>query len=630
MVTILKELPVEPDQAPAPPAPAKGTSKRGHLRNEVVGGVFTVTFFVLVAILVWGFIWQREVFQAAALERVTGVAAAQTERVEEYLADGMNHAEMLATRGQIIRGLPGGEGGNGVAGIQRAIDEYVAVARNVSWVSVYSADLELVASNSPSPVPVNADYLARGLRGPVVGNVVAGEGENLHLVGLGVGDPADPLGLVLVAHSMARLNEMTRDYSGLGRTGETTLARAVDGGAEFLTPLRFDAEAALSRVVPESEVDVSVIRVLHEGSVLSDDGVDYRGVPVVAAGWLLEPANWILAVELDREEAMEPLSNFVRAGLTALVVGSLLAAALAWRVSQQIRQPLVKMKDAALAIAKGDRDTVVPNNRIDEIGELVDAFNIMTAELNNLTGSLEEQVASRTTQLEQKNSELRDLMAAKETFLAGVSHEVRGPLTAMMGFIELARDDSIAMTEERGPMLQAAMQQADEVLILIEDLLAAARAESGTLTVAKVRVDLQAQIAQVKEGLSPAQHDALDARVTEAVALGDPARIRQILRNLVSNAFRYGGEKIRIRAFSEGEKVILVVEDDGEGIPAEDRAQVFDPFGQSASRREVADSVGIGLHVSRQLAELMSGRLSYRFEDGWSVFTLTLPRFVED
>lgn len=179
-------------------------------------------------------------------------------------------------------------------------------------------------------------------------------------------------------------------------------------------------------------------------------------------------------------------------------------------------------------------------------------------------------------------------------------------------------------------MLQAAMQQADEVLILIEDLLAAARAESGTLTVAKVRVDLQAQIAQVKEGLSPAQHDALDARVTEAVALGDPARIRQILRNLVSNAFRYGGEKIRIRAFSEGEKVILVVEDDGEGIPAEDRAQVFDPFGQSASRREVADSVGIGLHVSRQLAELMSGQLSYRFEDGWSVFTLTLPRFVED
>jgi signal transduction histidine kinase len=353
-------------------------------------------------------------------------------------------------------------------------------------------------------------------------------------------------------------------------------------------------------------------------------------VPVVAAGSLLEPANWVLAVELDREEAMEPLDKFVRAGLTALVVGSLLAAALAWRVSQQIRLPIFDLKDAALAIATGDRDTVVPNNRVDEIGELVDAFNMMTAELNSLTGGLEDQVAIRTAQLEEKNSELREMMAAKETFLAGVSHEVRGPLTAMMGFIELAREDSIAMTEESGPMLEAAMQQADEVLILIEDLLAAARAESGTLKVARVRVNLQAQVAQVKEGLSPAQHDGLDARLREAVALGDPARIRQIVRNLVSNAFRYGGEQIRLRTYSEGGSVKLVVEDDGDGIPAPDREQIFHPFVQSAARREAADSVGIGLHVSRQLAELMSGQLSYRFEDGWSVFTLTLPRFIDD
>ncbi len=629
-MTTLKEPPVKSDLLPASPAPETRTSEHSHLQNEIVGGVLTVTFLVLVAILVWGFVWQREVLQAAALERLTGVAAAQSERVDEFLAEGLSHAEMLASRSQIVRGLPGGGGGRGTAGVQRAIDEYVAVARDVSWVSVYSADLELVASTDPSAVSVNADYLARGLRGTVVGNVIAGDGENLHLVGSGVGDPADPLGIVLVAQSMARLNAMTRDYSGLGETGETTLARAVEGGAEFLTPLRFDSEAALSLVVPESAVDVSVIRILNDGSLLSDDGVDYRGVPVVAAGSLIEPANWILAVEIDREEAMEPLDKFVRAGLTALVVGSLLAAALAWRVSQQIRLPILEIKDAALAIATGDRDTVVPNNRLDEIGELVDAFNMMTAELNSLAGGLEEQVATRTAQLEEKNSELREMMAAKETFLAGVSHEVRGPLTAMMGFIELARDDSIAMTEESGPMLEAAMQQADEVLILIEDLLAAARAESGTLKVAKVRVNLQAQVAQVKEGLSPAQHDVLDARLREAVALGDPARIRQIVRNLVSNAFRYGGEQIRLRTYSEGGSVKLVVEDDGKGIRAPDREQIFHPFVQSAARREVADSVGIGLHVSRQLAELMSGQLSYRFEDGWSVFTLTLPRFVED
>jgi signal transduction histidine kinase len=629
-VTTLKEPPVKSDQVPAPPAPKPSRSKRSNLQVDIVGGVLTTTFLVLIAILVVGLFWGREVFQAAALERVTGVAAVQTERVEAYIAEGLNHAEMLAARSQIIRGLPGGEGGSGPAAVQRAIEEYVAVAHDISWVSVYSADLELVASTNPVPVGVNADYLARGLRTTVAGNVIEGNGENLHLIGSGVGDPADPHGIVLVAQSMDRLNEMTRDYTGLGRTGETTLARAVEGGAEFLAPLRFDADAALSRVVHESAVDVSVIRILNDGAVLSDDGVDYRGVPVVAAGSLIEGAGWIISVELDREEAMEPLDTLVRAGIVALLLGSVVAATLAWRLSRQIRLPILKIKDAALAIAGGDRHTVVPNERVDEIGELVDAFNIMTAELNSLTGSLEEKVEERTSQLEQKNSELRELMAAKETFLAGVSHEVRGPLTAMMGFIDLARDDSIAMTEESGPMLQAAMQQADEVLILIEDLLAAARAESGTLKVAKVRVNLQAQIAQVKEGLSPGQYDALDAQLTEAVALGDPARVRQIVRNLVSNAFRYGGERVRSRTYCDAADVVLVVEDDGEGIPEADRGQIFDAFVQSASRREVADSVGIGLHVSRQLAELMSGRLDYRFEDGWSMFALTLPRFVED
>ncbi len=630
VVTTLKEKPVKLARLPNPPAPTSVGSKRSNLQSDIVGGVLAVTFLVLVAILVIGFIWQREVFQTAALERVTAVAAAQTERVEEYLADGLNHAEMLATRDQIIRGVPGGEGGSGAVGVQRAIEEYVLVARDVAWVSVYSADLELVASTDPSPVSVNADYLAQALRGVVAGNVIAGGVENLHLVGTGIGDAAGPSGVVLVAQSMDRLNEMARDYRGLGETGETTLARVVDGGAEFLTPLRFAPEAALSLVVPDSAENVSVIRILQNGSLLADDGVDYRGEPVVAAGSVVEGAEWVLSVELDRAEAMEPLQNLMRAGLVALIIGSLVAAGLAWRLSQQIRSPILEIKDAALAIARGDRDTVVPNNRVDEIGELVDAFNIMTAQLSSVTGSLEDKVEQRTAQLEQKNTELRELMAAKETFLAGVSHEVRGPLTAMMGFIELARDDSIAMTEESGPMLEAAMQQADEVLILIEDLLAAARAESGTLRVARVRVSLQAQVAQVKEGLSPAQNEVLDARLKEAVALGDPARVRQIVRNLVSNAFRYGGDQIRLRTFSEGERVRLVVEDNGDGIPASDREQIFEPFVQSAARRQVAESVGIGLHVSRQLAELMAGQLSYRFQDGWSVFTLTLPRFGED
>ena len=120
-MTTLKEPPVKSDLLPASPAPGTRTSEHSHLQNEIVGGVLTVTFLVLVAILVWGFVWQREVLQAAALERLTGVAAAQSERVDEFLAEGSSHAEMLASRSPIIRGLSGGEGGTEAAGVQRAI-----------------------------------------------------------------------------------------------------------------------------------------------------------------------------------------------------------------------------------------------------------------------------------------------------------------------------------------------------------------------------------------------------------------------------------------------------------------------------------------------------------------------------
>jgi signal transduction histidine kinase len=229
-----------------------------------------------------------------------------------------------------------------------------------------------------------------------------------------------------------------------------------------------------------------------------------------------------------------------------------------------------------------------------------------------------------------RNEELRGLMAAKETFLAGVSHEVRGPLTAMMGFLDLIGDGSMITEDERPRLLEMAIQQADEVLILIEDLLAAARVESGTLKTASVRVNLEAQVNQVMEGLSSASGDAIEVQTQPIFALGDPSRARQIVRNLVTNAIRYGGERIVVCTAEGEDRVTVVVKDDGPGIALEDRSLIFDAYGQAKGQKQVDSSVGIGLHVSRQLADLMGGHLSYDYSDGWSVFTLDLPQFVEE
>ena len=108
-------------------------------------------------------------------------------------------------------------------------------------------------------------------------------------------------------------------------------------------------------------------------------------------------------------------------------------------------------------------------------------------------------------------------------------------------------------------------------------------------------------------------------------ALGDPARVRQILRNLITNALRYGGPNITVRVTADVAHATVTVADDGAGISPEDRERVFEAFGRATGEPHRRDSVGLGLSVSRNLARAMSGEVTYRYETDRSVFDLTLP-----
>jgi signal transduction histidine kinase len=107
-------------------------------------------------------------------------------------------------------------------------------------------------------------------------------------------------------------------------------------------------------------------------------------------------------------------------------------------------------------------------------------------------------------------------------------------------------------------------------------------------------------------------------------AVGDDARVRQILRNLLTNAVRYGGPNVAIEAIPDGDGVAITVTDDGDGVPEEAWERIFEPYQRGHETPGLPGSVGIGLAISRQLASLMGGDLTYRFEDGLSLFRLTL------
>ncbi|MFZ0624861.1 MAG: ATP-binding protein, partial [Acidimicrobiia bacterium] len=172
-------------------------------------------------------------------------------------------------------------------------------------------------------------------------------------------------------------------------------------------------------------------------------------------------------------------------------------------------------------------------------------------------------------------------------------------------------------------------RQGSDLVALLEDLLVAARTDTGSLSVARVRVNLRAQVAQAVEGLLGSREDITVDDGGQVFVEGDPLRVRQILRNLLTNAQRYGGQTVRVEIRSSGAMGVVRVRDDGQGIAAEDQIKVFEPYVTLHGEAGRPGSVGLGLPVARGLAIRMGGDLHYFRDGGWSVFELALPLFVE-
>jgi PAS domain S-box-containing protein len=222
--------------------------------------------------------------------------------------------------------------------------------------------------------------------------------------------------------------------------------------------------------------------------------------------------------------------------------------------------------------------------------------------------------------------QLRELVRSKDDFVATVSHELRTPLTAVVGFAHELRDGLHQFgIDEVESFVDLIDEQATEVGDLVEDLLVASRAEHGSVPVGHDAIDLWGQVDAVVRARRLGKPVRIEDRDGEAKVFGDPIRVRQIIRNLLTNADRYGGAHIRVRVRRTDDDYLLEVWDDGEGIPQSHRAFIFEPYQRAHHNVGRTESVGLGLTVSRQLARLMGGDLTYERRKSFSVFALRLP-----
>jgi signal transduction histidine kinase len=216
---------------------------------------------------------------------------------------------------------------------------------------------------------------------------------------------------------------------------------------------------------------------------------------------------------------------------------------------------------------------------------------------------------------------------SKDEFLAGVSHELRTPLTAVVGYSSLLRSESTEMRDvDREVVVELIYQQASDMAGIVEDLLVGTRLDTNELTFSTGDVQLIGEVEKSLDALSrPVGYSLTVAVPSSSYVIGDADRIRQILRNLVTNAYRHGGPEISVEAKDEGTMTRLSVRDNGTPLPRDEWISVFEPYYRSHSQQGQPDSVGLGLTVSRKLARAMDGDLRYRGGDGFSEFSLVLP-----
>lgn len=221
---------------------------------------------------------------------------------------------------------------------------------------------------------------------------------------------------------------------------------------------------------------------------------------------------------------------------------------------------------------------------------------------------------------------LEAVVAEKDGFLATVSHELRTPLTAVMGFAEHLRSGD-ADPAEWSTLHDLIAEQARDIAELVDDLLLAGRLDTATIA---IRLEALSAIDIVRQVVSPWERsDSVEVRIESndevPAACADPLRLRQILRNLVSNAVRHGRGPVLVSIRATGDRVDFEISDEGGGIPEGALVDLFQPYSVIAHTDGQPGSVGLGLFVSKRLAELMDGSLDYRREDDRTLFTLSLP-----
>jgi len=399
----------------------------------------------------------------------------------------------------------------------------------------------------------------------------------------------------------------------------TSLSKLVgtDAGFYLLNP---DESLRTDMIKPVANLPVSIGRV---GSIFEYSGKDGT---MIANTQNVSGTHWIIMVEFSEGNLLSGINSFLNwiilVGIVLMAIGIFSAGIM----SGNITKPLNQLSVAATAIADGDYSASVPVDihRNDEIKHLADVFNIMRTQVEQMHDDLERKVLERTAQLENVNKEL-------EAFSYSVSHDLRTPLRAIIGYSVMFKEDyENDLDDEAKRILRNIIINAKMMGQLIDDLLSFSRLGKKELSLSNI--DMQ-QLTEtvVADLLQHEPENKYNIKIGNLPSIdADRGMIKQVLVNLVGNAIKYSSKKaeplIEIGAAENETGITYYVKDNGAGFDMAYAGKLFGVFQRLHSQEEF-EGTGVGLALVKRIIDKHKGEVYAKGEENaGAVFYFSLPK----